>query len=69
MNYAPLREYRRYVLVVQGAVSFVDALKEARGSAIPLLIEQAEATHPRTQVNLRAIASRDKPIGDIHEVQ
>ncbi len=39
------------------------------GSTIPLLIEQAEATYPRTQAILRAIASRDKPIGHIHGVQ
>jgi hypothetical protein len=67
VNCAPLHEYRRYALVDQGAVSFSDTLKEARGSAIPLLIERAEATHPRTQAILREIESRDDPAGD-HEV-
>ncbi len=69
VNYAPLSEYRRYALVDQGAVSFSDTLKEARGSAIPLLIERAEATHPRTQAILREIESRDKSVGDTHVVR
>jgi hypothetical protein len=63
VNYAPLREYRRYAIVDQGEVSFSDTLKEARGSAIPILIEQAEETHPRTQAILREIESKEKQAG------
>jgi hypothetical protein len=63
VNYAPLREYRRYAIVDQGEVSFSDTLKEARGSAIPMLIEQAEETHPRTQAILREIESKEKQAG------
>lgn len=58
VNYASLKEYRRYAIMDQGDVSFSDTLKEARGSAIPMLIEQAEETHPRTQAILREIESK-----------
>jgi len=60
VNYASLKEYRRYAIMDQGDVSFSDTLKEARGSAIPMLIEQAEETHPRTQAILREIESKKK---------
>jgi hypothetical protein len=63
VNYAPLREYRRYAIVDQGEVSFSDTIKEARGSAIPILIERAEETHPRTQVILQEIESKEKQAG------
>lgn len=58
VNYASLKDYRRYAIMDQGDVSFSDTLKEARGSAIPMLIEQAEETHPRTQAILREIESK-----------
>lgn len=60
VNYASLKEYRRYAIMDQGDVSFSNTLKEARGSAIPMLIEQAEETHPRTQAILREIESKEK---------
>ena len=63
VNYAPLKECRRYAIVDQGEVSFSDTFKNVRGSAIPILIERAEETHPRTQVILREIESKEKQAG------
>lgn len=60
VNYAPLKEYKRYAIVDQGELSFSDNLKERRGSAIPILIERAEEAHPRTQSILKEIESKEK---------
>ena len=54
-----IRFYRRYAIVDQGKVSFSDTLRDAKGSAVPILIEKAEETHPRTQGILNEIKSKE----------
>ena len=62
VNYAPLEGYRRFAIVDQGEFSFSDDLRGMRGSAIPVLIEKAEESHPRTQGILRMIEERERDL-------
>lgn len=60
VNYAPLKDYKRYAIANQGEVAFSDTLKETKGNAIPLIIERAEVTHPRTQSILEKIEAKEE---------
>jgi hypothetical protein len=59
VNYCVLREYKRYAIMDQGRLSFSDTTQEISGSAVPILMEKAEETHPRTQGILKSIKLKE----------
>jgi len=59
VNYSVLLQYKRYAIMDQGTLSFSDTLQEISGSAVPILIEKAQETHPRTQGILKSIKLKE----------